>query len=579
MVYNYKDKMLPFIYLAAFFISLFEMIIFYESRIGKNNQNRMLLFVSSFVANYVCAMIPFAATIDGAVCGTQLYFIGNTLTFVFELFVIADICKIKINRNLERLFFLVAFIIMVLVATCYHTELFFKNMEIDTIYGANYLKKDYGTFYFIYPCFVFLTSFSSILVIIIAMSTGKKISEKTVRYLLIILLATAMGAVISRMTNVHLEIYPFVNIILCAFLLFIFRRASMYDMTENLINVYSQRQEYGYISFDLKKRFLGCNEYALKLIPELKNAIIDEYLDEEKTPYYTTILSWLNEWDSGKKEELKLMNGGLSAMASIRSITYGKKSIGYLIELRDVTSHQKYLENLEGTQHDLELAVEEKTQKIINIQDSIITGIASMVESRDNSTGDHIRRTSEGVRIFVDQIKKHSEYSNLDPTFCLNVVKAAPLHDLGKIAVDDSILKKPGKFVPEEYDEMKEHASKGAEIVAGVLRQVDDKDFKIIAINVAHYHHERWNGKGYPEGLAGEQIPLEARIMAFADVFDALVTKRCYKEAIGYDEAFEMMEKDFGQHFDPELGKVFLECKVALAAMYTLDALLNKDSV
>ena len=576
MVYNYKDKMLQYIYLAACFISLFEMIIFYESRIGKNNQNRMLLFVSSFVANYGCAMIPFAVTIDGAVCGTQLYFIGNTLTFVFELFVIADICKIKINRNLERLFFLVAFIIMLLVATCLHTELFFKNMQIDKIYGANYLTKDYGALYFIYPCFIFFTSFSCILVIIIAMNTGKKISEKTVRYLLIILLATAMGAVISRMTNVHLEIYPFVNIILCAFLLVIFRRASMYDMTENLINVYSQREEYGYISFDLKKRFLGCNEYALKLIPELKNAIIDEYLDEANSSYYATILSWLDDWDNGKREELKLMNGGLSAMATIRSITYGKKSIGYLIELRDVTRHQKYLENLEGAQHDLELAVEEKTQKIISIQDSIITGIASMVESRDNSTGDHIRRTSEGVRIFVDQIKKHPEYADLNEAFCLNVIKAAPLHDLGKIAVDDAILKKPGKFIPQEYEEMKLHASKGAEIVAGVLRQVDDKDFKTIAINVAHYHHEKWNGKGYPEGLAGEAIPLEARIMAFADVFDALVTKRCYKEAIGYDEAFEMMEKDFGEHFDPALGKVFLECKVALAAMYTLDSLLNK---
>ena len=130
----------------------------------------------------------------------------------------------------------------------------------------------------------------------------------------------------------------------------------MYDMTENLINVYSQREEYGYISFDLKKRFLGCNEYALKLIPELKNAIIDEYLDEANSSYYATILSWLDDWDNGKREELKLMNGGLSAMATIRSITYGKKSIGYLIELRDVIGGHEELvvtfpEPVTGLQH------------------------------------------------------------------------------------------------------------------------------------------------------------------------------------------------------------------------------------
>ncbi len=571
--------MLQFFYLAVFFVSLLEMILFYESALGKNNQNRMFLFVSSFVANYGCAMVVFSETLAGALCGTQLYFIGNTLTFVFVFFVISDICNIKLSRHLERFIFLIAFILMVLVAVCDHSDLFFRNMYIESFFGANFLHKDYGILYFLYPIFIASTSVACILTIIIAMNKGKKISEKTVRYLLIILLFTDMATVITKMAKIPLEVYPFINIILCAFLLGIFRRASMYDMTENLMNVYSQRQEYGYISFDKKKHFLSCNEYALKLIPELKDAAVDELLDESQAVYFTTIMGWLKDWDDGRHEELKIMNSGLSAIASIRSIMSGKRSIGYLVELRDVTSHQKYLDNLEGTQHHLELEVAAKTQKIIHIQDSIITGIASMVESRDNSTGDHIRRTSEGVRIFMDQIKKNPEYAYLNDSFCLNMIKAAPMHDLGKIAVDDSILKKPGKFIPEEYEEMKQHTTKGADIVAGVLREVDDKEFKDIAINVAHYHHEKWNGSGYPEGLKGDKIPIEARIMAFADVFDALVTKRCYKDAIGYDEAFDMMEKDFGTHFDPELGKVFLQCKVALAAMYTLDALLNKDSV
>jgi len=569
--------MLPYIYLTAFFISLLEMIIFFESRLGKNNQNRMFLFVGSLIANYGCAMVPFSESLAGALCGTQIYFIGNTLSLVFLFFVIADICAIPLSRNLERLFFLVAFIIMFLVAICDHTDIFFKNRRVVTYLGANHLAKDYGVLYFIYPLFIGLTSLSCIIVIMLAIYKGNKISIRTVKYLLVILITTDAATIASRIAKVPYEIYPFINIVLLAFLLVIFRRASMYDMTENLINVYSQRQEYGYISFDRKKHFLGCNEYVLKLIPELKNAMIDEFLDESQSPYYTTILSWIEAFDKGIKTDIKITNAGITAMGVVRHIRGTRKPAGYLIELRDVTSQQKYLENLEGNQHDLEMQVAAKNHKIIHIQDSIITGIASMVESRDNSTGDHIRRTSEGVRIFIEQIKKHPEYKDLDENFCLNVIKAAPMHDLGKIAVDDAILKKPGKFNEEEYDEMKKHTTEGAKIVSGVLREVDDKRFKDIAINVAHYHHEKWNGQGYPKGLKGNKIPMEARIMAFADVFDALVTKRCYKEAIDYDTAFELMQLEFGTHFDPELGKVFLECRDSLISMYTLDSLLNKN--
>ena len=569
--------MLKIFYLVAFFISLFELIIFYESHLGKNNQNRLALFIVSFVANYGCAFESFAETLGESLCGTQIYFVGNTLTILFLFFSICDICTIKISRHISRLFFVVAFAIMVLVAVCNHNDLFFKNLDVAYYYGTAYLQKDYGILYFLYPSFMIFTFLACIVVIIVSLKQKRKISVRTVRYLLGVLIVTIIATATTRFAKVPFEIYPFINVIILAALLVIFKRASMYDMTENLINVYSQRQEYGYITFDNKRHYLGSNDYVQKLIPALRDAVIDNYLDLNQSEYFYTILEWIDDWENGTKRELKINNGELTAMATIRYIISNNRIVGYLVELRDVTSHQKYLENLEGSQHILELEVEEKTNKIVHIQDSIITGIASMVESRDNSTGDHIRRTSEGVRIFIDQLKKHPEYDYLGESFCLNVIKAAPMHDLGKIAVHDAILQKPGKFVPDEYEEMKLHTTKGADIVSGVLREVDDREFKQIAINVAHYHHEKWDGSGYPVGLKGEEIPLEARIMAFADVFDALVTKRCYKEAYDYDTAFEIMQKDFGSHFDPSLGKIFLECKTALGAMYKLDALLNKS--
>ena len=130
------------------------------------------------------------------------------------------------------------------------------------------------------------------------------------------------------------------------------------------------------------------------------------------------------------------------------------------------------------------------------------------------------------------------------------------MHNLGKIAVPDAILQKPGKFTDEEYEKMKMHSAEGARIVGEVLKEADDEAFKKLAINVAHYHHEKWNGQGYPEKLAGEEMPFEARVMALADVFDALVSKRCYKESFTYDKAFEIISESGGSHFDPELGKI-----------------------
>lgn len=142
------------------------------------------------------------------------------------------------------------------------------------------------------------------------------------------------------------------------------------------------------------------------------------------------------------------------------------------------------------------------------------------------------------------------------------------MHDLGKIGVDDSILCKKGKFTDDEYEQMKKHAEIGGKMVKDILTGVEEEEFVRVAENVAHYHHEKVNGKGYPMGLTGEQIPIEARIMALADVFDALVSKRCYKEAFTYDKAFSIIKEDSGSHFDPILAAIFCTCRPELEAYY-----------
>ncbi len=221
---------------------------------------------------------------------------------------------------------------------------------------------------------------------------------------------------------------------------------------------------------------------------------------------------------------------------------------------------------LDDLRKNLAEKLEERTQHISHIQQMMVLGLATMVESRDNSTGGHIKRTSMVVEAFSEKLYE-SNYG-LSKSFLEKVIRAAPMHDLGKIAVEDKILRKQGKFTEEEYAEMKKHSQEGAKIVKQILDGVEEEQFVEIAVNIAHYHHEKWNGTGYPTGISGEEIPVEARIMALADVFDALVSKRCYKEPFSYDQAFKIIEESLGSHFDPKLGKIFISCRPELEALY-----------
>ncbi len=159
------------------------------------------------------------------------------------------------------------------------------------------------------------------------------------------------------------------------------------------------------------------------------------------------------------------------------------------------------------------------------MQDNLVLSMSMMVEGRDNSTGGHIKKNSDVVKILLDEIVKDTsdDALKLSQRFNKNLIKAAPMHDLGKITVDDSILRKPGSYTDEEVEIMKKHTTEDARIVHEILEETDDLEFRIIAENVAHYHHECWDGSGYPDGLKGEDFPLEARIMAIADVIDATI--------------------------------------------------------
>ena len=212
--------------------------------------------------------------------------------------------------------------------------------------------------------------------------------------------------------------------------------------------------------------------------------------------------------------------------------------------------------------------VEKKNQHIADLQQNFVIGMLTMIESRDNSTGGHIKRTSDIVKILTEEMKK-DESLGIDDEFCDCIITAAPMHDIGKIAVDDAILRKPGKFTPEEYEVMKTHAKEGARIISQIVESIDNERFRQIAINMAHYHHERFDGSGYPEKLRGEEIPIEARIMAVADVYDALVSKRVYKEKMSFADAYKIIMNGSGSQFDSRLLVYFEKARPRIEAYYS----------
>lgn len=213
-----------------------------------------------------------------------------------------------------------------------------------------------------------------------------------------------------------------------------------------------------------------------------------------------------------------------------------------------------------------------KNEAISTFQSGMINVMADLVESRDQSTGEHIKNTSSYVEIICDELIKEGKFSDiLDEDFKNNIVSSAPMHDIGKIKVSDTILNKPGKFEPWEYEIMKTHAEEGAKIIHTVKKTVENEELKENylgeAENMAHYHHEKWNGQGYPCGLKGEEIPLSARIMAVADVFDALVAVRVYKPAMPFEKAVSIIKEGSGEHFDPDVVEAFINAEEKIRAV------------
>ena len=246
------------------------------------------------------------------------------------------------------------------------------------------------------------------------------------------------------------------------------------------------------------------------------------------------------------------------------AVDYITKPISPSITLARVKSHllvKASSDFLRDKSKFLENEVETRTREVVAIQDVTILAMASLAETRDNETGNHIRRTQFYIKTLAEKLKDHPRFSAmLTEEYIDMLFKSAPLHDIGKVGIPDRILLKPGRFEPEEFEIMKTHTTLGRDAIEHAEQALGTPvPFLSMAKDIAYGHQEKWDGSGYPQGLIGEAIPLSARLMAVADVYDALISRRVYKEGMPHEKAVQIIVEGKGQHFDPDMVDAFVE--------------------
>jgi putative two-component system response regulator len=288
------------------------------------------------------------------------------------------------------------------------------------------------------------------------------------------------------------------------------------------------------------------------LMPEINGYEVIHRLKANPATAQVPVIFLTSKSDTSSEIE-GLSMGAVDYIAKPFSPQLLLKRVDVQIQLEE---QRRDLKRLNGN---LQQMVDEKTLSILELQNALLKTISDLVEFRDDVTGGHIERTGHLLEVLLDDMTRSGVYAEITEAWDKRLFfQSAQLHDVGKIAIKDNILLKPGKLTPEEFDEMKKHTTFGEKIILKIERDSRKSVFLTHARIMAGTHHEKWNGTGYPRGLSGEAIPLEGRMMAIVDVYDALVSERPYKKAFSHDNAIGIIAEEAGKHFDPLLADVFV---------------------
>lgn len=561
--------MLNFIYIL-FTLSVINVIIYLFKMRSFSNVHLGLLFIFNCICIWGDLSIAISKTLSEAILAKKIAYLGAVCVIACAFFTVLQVCNYRVRRRVRLPIYIMVMLQLMSVSTMGYNNFYYKKLELKYDNGIAYLDREGGIGHTLYYIGILAFFIAIIVVIIRTIATKRKVSFKNIMLIVTLVTITIVTFFGSRFLDLNMEIMPIAYVIDEYILLYISHRMNLYDVEGNVLENMASENNYGYIILDRKLKYIGSNVVANNIFKEMEELRIDFPLVYKETYIFNDITKWIEELMQNENSDSIVktyIRDNRKYQCVVKKMYQYKKIYGFIIEIMDDTDRLAYLELLNDYNSELIEEVEEKTSHIMEMQDKILLSIGNMVENRDDNTGGHIHRTSKAVSLLIEEIKKDNIFKKSDG-FYKAIVKTAPLHDLGKITIDDIILRKPGKLTDEEYEIMKTHSARGGEIVENILENMEDERIINIAKNIARYHHEKWDGKGYPDGLSGTDIPLEARIMAVADVYDALVSERCYKPKMSFEQANEVILSSMGTHFDPNLQVYYERAREKLEEYY-----------
>ncbi len=507
-------------------------------------------------------------TVEGAMLSFSILYIDSTVLLVLILFLLMHFLNIPVWTWLKVTAYSLAFGHLIMIWLCFKNQLYYKTITLTFTPNGTVTRMTSGPLKVFHWIFLALILVSIIGLVVVAFIRKGTYSRRSLAMCSGLISAGLLIYSLETLLDVDFSMLPFLYVVTDILIAWNYDHAHMHDIT-GLISKEKEDSGRAYAALDRERRFLSCSEGMFHYLPELADQIVDARLKEGTRPamVFNSLIDQFLRDGRNVSDVFEIDDRKCQLEVIYFSLRRKGKPQGYLIDVRDVTEEQALTEALRDRNMIIEKEVDEKTRNIRHIQNQIVLGLANMIENRDSDSGGHVRRTSSIIGYVVASARRLGVYQ-IDDIMAQDIIRAAPMHDLGKITIDSSILQKQDALTGTEYAIMKTHAQKSGEFVDILLRDVEEEHFVRVAHNIARYHHERWDGEGYPEGLKGEEIPVEARIMAIADVYDALVSVRCYKERFSFPSAASIMLDGMGSHFDPRLRNVFLDCREQLEDYY-----------
>lgn len=535
-------------------IGLFFEILYVSRQHGSRLQTILVILLYDSLFNIVGYTLEMEAkTQELAMQSVKMTYIGKPFV-VFTMYVfVMEYCGVGVKKSRRNFFYAICVAIAGLVYTNEYHHLFYSSVSYTNDGLFPHLVLKHGIFYNLYS--IILLYYFVGMVYVCARKYRQNDSEiirKQVSVLMVMVLFSSgcLALFLFNLTNGY-DTTALAYIVAVFLFERLMRKYKLFDtltlakeeavehMTNGLIvvNVYGDmvysNDEADRVLLYIRKHGNKGIEYLEELANNSKYMFVDECSQEDG-----------NKHADSEKCVYEL---------TMHEIFRNENSYGKMLLITEITDSYYYTERLQNE-------LKKKTREVISIQRDIIGSFASMIEARDGITGLHIKNTANLVKVLVYVMKNNPKYSGIiTDEYAQMTAAAAHLHDIGKIAIPDRILQKEGKLTDEEFAIMKTHPVEGAKILENTIKGLESDAYYQIAHDMVLYHHEKYDGSGYPTGISGENIPLTARIMAVADVYDALRSKRHYKDGFSKEKSMAIMEESKGTHFDADIVTIFLE--------------------